>query len=54
MNTLLCDTLGLADRGSCERVFHFMGRKVKKEMNIQNATVKWAVAKLQGDETASY
>ena len=40
--------------GRCERVLRFMGREVLRETKIQNETVKWVVAKLQGDKTASF
>ena len=37
-----------------EKVLSFMGRKVQRNKNSERQAVKWVVAKLQGDETASF
>ena len=40
--------------GRCKRVLHFMGREDLAQQNeIRMQAVKWLVAKLQGDKTAS-
>ena len=41
-----------AKLGRCERVLHFMGREVKREIKMLK-TIKCVVAKLQGDKHAS-
>ena len=40
--------------GRCERVLRFMGREVQGRQKFRMQTVKWAVAKLQGDKAASF
>ena len=40
--------------GRCERVLCFMGREVQGRYKFKMQAVKWVVAKLQGDKTASF
>ena len=40
--------------GSCERVLHFIGLEVKGRQKLRMQAVRWVVAKLQEDETASF
>ena len=40
--------------GRCERVLRFMGREVQGRTKFRMQAVKWVVAKLQGDKTASF
>ena len=40
--------------GRCKKVLHFMGREVTGRQKFRMQAVKWAVAKLQGDQTASF
>ena len=37
-----------------ERVFNFMGHEVQGRRNFRMQAVKWAVAKLQADKSASF
>ena len=41
-------------RGGCERVLHFMGREIKGRQKIRMQAVKWVVAKLHGDTSATF
>ena len=40
--------------GHCERVLHFIGRKVTRRQKFRMQAVKWVVVRLQGDKTASF
>ena len=40
--------------GRCERVLCFIGREVQWRSKFRMQAVKWVVAKLQGDGTASF
>ena len=40
--------------GHCERFLRCMGREVQRRCDFRTQAVKWVVAKLQGDKTASF